>query len=139
MMGGMSRDVASMLLSHTGELKLTDAQVTRLAAIARRTADRRQSMRASMDSMRPVRDSATRRAGPTPAARAMMERLRDQGHTDLRDALSVLTADQQATAWETMAQRGGPPGQMGGGMRGRMSMRQRMPMPLQPRSAPRGQ
>ena len=33
-------DVASFLLSHTGELKLSDQQVTRLAAIARRSADR---------------------------------------------------------------------------------------------------
>ena len=33
----------------------------------------------------------------------MGERMRDQAHTDLRDALSVLTPDHQATAWEMMA------------------------------------
>jgi len=44
-------DVASFLLSHTGELKLSDQQVTRLAAIARRSADRRQAVMRSMDSL----------------------------------------------------------------------------------------
>ena len=128
-MGFPSRDVASMLLAHTGELKLSDPQVTRLAAIARRTAERRQSMRASLDSVRPVRDSVRR--GPPLAARAFVERMRDQTHTDLRDALSVLTADQQATAWEMVAARGGGSGRMGRGMR--------QPMPQRPRDAPRGQ
>src|SRR5205809_3504748 len=45
-------DAAQMLLAHTGELELTDAQVVKLAAIARRADARRRSMRASADSMR---------------------------------------------------------------------------------------
>jgi hypothetical protein len=32
--------------------------------------------------------------------RAEAERLRQQRHTDLREALGVLTPDQQALAWE---------------------------------------
>src|SRR5829696_5067112 len=43
---------AQMLLAHTGELGLTDAQVVRLAGIARRAETRRASLRASMDSAR---------------------------------------------------------------------------------------
>ena len=50
--GGPGGGIASMLLAHTGEFKLTDAQVTRLAGIARRTSDRHRAMRASMDSLR---------------------------------------------------------------------------------------
>ena len=103
------RGGAEFFLAHTGELKLTDVQVTRLAAIARRTEDRRRALRASMDSAGPMRMNAR----PDSAARMrMMERMRttrdrerDQSRTDLRDALSVLTPDQLATAWEM-----GPPG-----------------------------
>jgi hypothetical protein len=40
------------------------------------------------------------RGGPPPALRAEAERQRDQRHADLREALGVLTPDQQATAWE---------------------------------------
>src|SRR6476661_2696101 len=98
---GPAGDVASFLLSHTGELKLTDQQVTRLAAIARRTADRRQAAMRTMDSLMargPRRDSAGRgRFAPSPELRATAQRLRDQRHSDLRDALAVLTPDQQAT------------------------------------------
>ncbi|HEX7981379.1 MAG TPA: hypothetical protein VF461_22405 [Gemmatimonadaceae bacterium] len=109
---GGGGDVASFLLSHTGELKLSDQQVTRLAAIARRSADRRQSAMRTMDSLMARgpqrRDSAGRgRFAPSPELRATAERLRDQRHTDLRDALGVLTPDQQATAWELSARRGG--------------------------------
>ena len=109
---GPGGDVASFLLSHTGELKLNDQQVTRLAAIARRSSDRRQEAMRSMDSAmarRPQRrDSAGRgRFAPSPELRATAERLRDQRHADLREALSVLTPDQQATAWELSAMRGG--------------------------------
>src|SRR2546423_13470616 len=43
---------AQFLLAHTGELDLNDAQVVKLAAIARRAEARRRSMRASADSMR---------------------------------------------------------------------------------------
>ena len=112
MVGGPGGDVASFLLSHTGELKLNDQQVTRLAAIARRSADRRQAVMRSMDSLMARgpqrRDSAGRgRFAPSPELRATAERLRDQRHADLRDALGVLTPDQQATAWELSAMRGG--------------------------------
>src|SRR5687768_10433401 len=41
---------AQMLLAQTGELELTDAQVVRLAAIARRSESRRRALRAAMDS-----------------------------------------------------------------------------------------
>ena len=107
-------DVASMLLAHTGEFKLTDQQVTRLAAIARRSADRRKSMMASVDSLRAARAAALpagANAGPgnrgawtpQPAARALIDRMREQGRADLRDAIGVLTIDQQAMGWEMMA------------------------------------
>jgi hypothetical protein len=140
-------DVASMLLSHTGDFKLTDQQVTRLAAIARRTADRRQAMRASMDSMFASRRGSPGAAptqGPPPAARAFAERMRDQAHNDLRDAIGVLTVDQQAMGWEMMARRGaggrtrafggGPGGAMNGAMM-RRGMGIRPSMQPQPRSS----
>jgi hypothetical protein len=139
--GGAVDDPAQFLLAQTGELNLTDAQVTRLAAIARRSAERRRALRAQMDSMRPERPSSGGR--PDSAARAQqrqrfeqmrpaMERLRDQAQADRRDAIAVLTPDQQARAWERIAasgrmQRGG----MGRGFRpgrgvpgGRMRMRE---------------
>ena len=107
-------DPAAMLLARTGELQLSDAQVVRLAAIARRSADRRRAMRASFDSMRPPMmggaarpDSAARATfrARADAIRARMEQARNAQHTDLRDAIAVLTADQQARAWEMMAAR----------------------------------
>ncbi len=94
-----------MLLAHAAELKLTDSQLSRLAAIARRTDDRHKVMRLSMDSvMRANRPQAgTAPAQPRPRMRdqnrAMMDRMREQERTDLRDALAVLTVDQQADAW----------------------------------------
>ena len=106
---------AEFLLSQTGELKLTDAQVTRLAAIARRAAERRRSLRAQVDSMRPQRafggqrpDSATRERMRQrfEQMRPAMERLRDQTQADRRDAIAVLTPDQQALAWERIAMMG---------------------------------
>ncbi|MEO8619876.1 MAG: Spy/CpxP family protein refolding chaperone [bacterium] len=110
-MGAPMMDVASMLLAHTGDFKLTDQQVTRLAAISRRTADRRKTMMASVDSMR-----AKRAAAPAPAAgalrtppeeaRAFATKMRDQSHADLRDAIAILTPDQQAMGWEMMARQG---------------------------------
>ena len=135
-------DPAQYLLAQTGELNLTDAQVTRLAAIARRSAERRRAFRAQMDSMRPAQGFTGGR--PDSAARAQMrqrfeqmrpamQRLRDQSQADRRDAIAVLTPDQQARAWERIAtsgrmQRGG----MGRGFRpgrgmpaGRMGMRGR--------------
>jgi len=120
-MGGapMIGDPAAMLLARTGDLQLTDAQVVRLAAIARRSADRRRALRASVDSIRPPMmaggrpDSSARAAFRARAGsmRARMEQMRDAQHNDLRDAIAVLTADQQAHAWEMMAGRGrGPRG-----------------------------
>jgi hypothetical protein len=132
-MGPPMMDVASRFLAQTGELKLTDAQVTRLAAIARRTSEHRAAMRASLDSLRPApgaqRDSL-RRQGPPPAARALATRMRDQSHADLRDALAVLNPDQLATAWGMMANRGGA------GRRGGFGGRPFMPARM--RSTPRG-
>ena len=127
--GGGTPGAASMLLSHTGELKLTDQQVTRLAAVARRAAERRGANRNAIDSMRAKfrpGTQATPPAGPPPEARAMMERVRTQEHEDLRDALAVLTPDQQASAWEMVARRGmmergaGRMQRMQGGRRGGM-------------------
>src|ERR1051325_1756136 len=43
---------AAFLLAHTGDLELTDAQVVKLAAIARRGAVRVRGVRATMDSAR---------------------------------------------------------------------------------------
>ncbi|PYP77837.1 MAG: hypothetical protein DMD35_13445 [Gemmatimonadetes bacterium] len=100
---GPAADIGSFLLAHTADLKLSDQQVTRLAAITRRAADRRQAAMRAMDSLATRRmrsDSAGRGPGAPPAMRAEAERLRDQRHADLREALGVLTPDQQATAWE---------------------------------------
>ena len=129
-MSGPLGNTAEFLLSQTGELKLTDAQVTRLAAIARRSADRRRAMRARLDSLRPEftpgsrPDSATRAQLRQRAEqmRPQMERLREQTQTDRRDAIAVLSADQQAQAWERVATMGramrdGPGGPRGMGMR----------------------
>ena len=101
---GGGPDIGSFLLSHTSELKLSDQQVTRLAAIARRSGDRRQAAMRAMDSLitrRPRPDSLGRGpAGPSPAMRAEAERRRDQNRADLREALGVLTPEQLAIAWE---------------------------------------
>ena len=114
--GGVPGDgLASMLLAHTGQLKLTDPQVTRLAAIARRTEDRHHAMREMMDSlMRTSRAQAgaAQSTPPRPMAepsRAMLDRMRDQERADLRDALAVLSIEQQADAW-MMRGEGGPAG-----------------------------
>jgi hypothetical protein len=98
---------AAMFLSQTGALQLTDAQVVRLAAIARRSEDRHRALRTRLDSLRPRRapgDSTARRERMAPPA-GLFEREQEASHADLRDALSVLTADQQARAWEMMAAR----------------------------------
>lgn len=119
-------DPASMLLAHTGEFKLTDAQVTKLAAIARRSAERRKTMRATVDSLRSANRAGSQQPnaeppqGPPPAARAQMDNMREAVHVDLRDAIAVLTPEQQALGWEMMA-RGGEPG--GGMRRGRQGGR----------------
>jgi hypothetical protein len=93
-------------LARTGELRLTDAQVVRLAAIARRSAERRRAMRASMDSLGARRgargDSAGRaaRMREMDQTRARFEREREQARADMRDALAVLT-----TAWRAVPSR----------------------------------
>ena len=110
-MHGMSMDAASMFLAHTGELQLTDAQVTRLAAIARRSEAREKAMHARMDSAMTsmhARVEAQRDGNGEPRA-AMMMRMpmpsdadRKAQHEDDREAFSVPTPDQLATAWEMM-------------------------------------
>jgi hypothetical protein len=105
----------SMLLAHTGELELSDAQVVRLAAIARRAHERHEALRASMP--QPPAPGAERQPPSSADAQRMrqqMEQAREQSRADLRDALAVLTPDQQARAWEMMARRGGGPGEMAG-------------------------
>lgn len=140
-MGGMGMapgGPASMLLSQTGDLKLSDAQVTRLAAIARRTSDRHSAMqlamRNSMDSMQKAMQASPPSANgarprmmmmPPAGARAQMERARQADHDDLRDALAVLTPDQQATAFERASMRGAHM-RRGAGMFGRGVMGGRM-------------
>ena len=130
MRGPMGGGIASMLLAHSAELKLTDQQLSKLAAIARRTDDRHKAMRASMDSVmranRPQPDGAGA-AAPRPfnaeQGSAMMTRAREQERTDLRDALAILTVDQQADAWMMRGagpmNAGGPPGARFSGMRAR--------------------
>ncbi len=112
---GAVDDPAQFLLAHTGELNLTDAQVTRLAAIARRSAERRRAFGLQMDSLRAQRapgaarpDSADRERmrQSFEQMRPGMERLRDQAQADRRDAIAVLTPDQQARAWERVATSG---------------------------------
>jgi LTXXQ motif family protein len=100
------------LLARTGTLQLTDQQVVKLAAIARRAADRHKAMHASFDSlrmqMRRGGDSTARehrRGGPPPQLMAAMKQEHDAAHADLRDALAVLNPDQQAHAWELISQR----------------------------------
>src|SRR5579863_276509 len=83
----------TFLLSHTGQLQLTDQEVVKLAAIARRAADRHKAMRASFDSLRSQfsgrGDSGMRhREGPPTQFRAAMAKEREANHTDLRDALA---------------------------------------------------
>lgn len=134
--GGSAADnPAEYLLAHTGEFGLTDAQVTRLAGIARRSAERRRSMRVRLDSLRPDRgtrpDSATRdrMRQRFEQMRPQMDRMREQSLADRRDAIAVLTPDQQAQAWERIARsarsgpggfnRGGRGGMSRGGFRGR--------------------
>lgn len=121
-----SRAAAQVLLAHTGELELTDQQVVRLAAIARRAEARRREMRASMDSAR-ARFAPGRTAPADSVARRQLrermrvdlQRLRDQQATDQRDAIAVLTPAQQARAWDLASSRGRDRGMRDGGMRER--------------------
>ncbi len=128
---------ADFLLARTGDLALTDAQVVRLAAISRRADARRKAMMARMDSLRAAQpapsDSAGPRGrgrgpggpgrpgGPPPVDTKAMQQMRDQMRADLRDAIAVLTPDQQATAWMMIADGpalGGGRGTMGRGFGG---------------------
>lgn len=117
----MGAPAAQMLLARTGELGLTDAQVVRLAAIARRAESRRATLRASMDSARQrfaagqQADTAARRQFRQ-RMQADMQKAMEAGRTDQRDAIAVLNADQQAKAWEMVAARGR--GARGNAMRG---------------------
>jgi len=133
MPGRVSANLAQHFLAHTAQLQLNDQQVTRLAAIARRAESRDQARRTAFDSLRArsmtsSADSATRAARRMELANSMrtaMERARDERHADLRDALAVLNADQQARAWELRTagrgarsgERGVRRGGMGRGMR----------------------
>jgi Spy/CpxP family protein refolding chaperone len=127
-MAGPEMSPAGMLLAHTGELKLSDAQVTRLAAIARRSSERMEAMHASMMAMHQqmMAQHQAGQAGQHPDMAQVEQQMRqahEQMHADLRDALSVLTPDQVATAFEMMAHHaggphGGPHGPGGGGHRG---------------------
>jgi Spy/CpxP family protein refolding chaperone len=123
--GGPMGNTASFLLAHTGDLKLTDAQVVRLAAIARRADERMHAMRTSMDSVRPACGpngcDSTARAEMRRRAERMrpaMERALEQSRTERRDAIAVLTPDQQGQAWDLVSMAGRRAG-FGGGMRGR--------------------
>lgn len=138
---GPAQDPAEFLLSHTGEFKLTDAQVTRLAAIARRSADRRQAMRTQLDSMR---SSFARGSRPDSVARAgmrqrmeqmrpQMDRMREQSQNDRRDAIAVLTPDQQAQAWDRIATMGRT--RMGGNTRRGFVGRRVTPRRAMPRNS----
>jgi hypothetical protein len=65
--------------------------------------------------------------------RANMERVREQEHADRRDAIAVLTPDQQARAWEMIAARGRA---MRGARGGAMRERQMRPRPGQRQGRP---
>lgn len=103
MPGGGPPAGAEFILAHTGELRLTDAQVVRLAAIARRATDRHEQMRTAM--MQRMRQGPATPPSADERQRMMQsfQQERDQAHADLRDAIAVLTADQQARAWEMVA------------------------------------
>jgi hypothetical protein len=107
----MTPDAASMFLAHTGELQLTDAQVTRLAAIARRAEAREHAMRARLDSAVVAfheradgsddGDGVAREMLVTRLPMATEAELRAR-HEDDREAFTVPTPDQLATAHELM-------------------------------------
>jgi Spy/CpxP family protein refolding chaperone len=120
-MGPGGPPAAQMLLAQTGELELTDAQVVRLAAIARRSESRRRALRAAMDSaetrFRGQPGDTTARRQFAQRMQADMQRAQDQMQADQRDAIAVLTPDQQAKAWNLVANRRPGMGE-GRGMRG---------------------
>lgn len=111
---------AEQFLARTGELGLTDQQVVRLAAIARRAEARRVEQRAAM----PAPAAGMRmgmRAGGTPAdsatraarmaqmqgMQARMQAMRESREADLKDAIAILTPEQQAKVLSSRMRRGG--------------------------------
>jgi hypothetical protein len=119
MPGGPGPDPASMLLAATGHLHLTDAQVVRLAAIARRAEERHAAMRTNMHPPQPGADGRPSEADMQ-RMHQQMEQMHEQMRADLRDALAVLTPDQQAMAFEMAAAHHGGPGGHGPGGPGMM-------------------
>jgi hypothetical protein len=95
----------TFLLSHPGQLQLSDQQVVKLAAIARRASDRHKALRASFDSLRMQFHRGGDSVARYPQLRATMEKEHEANHADLRDALAILTPDQQASAWELVSER----------------------------------
>jgi len=126
--GPIGAGAAQMLLAQSAQLDLTDAQIVKLAGIARKADGRQRARQAAMDSARArfmqPGDSLARRQFAQ-RMQADMTKERDQAHADLRDAIATLTPDQQAKAWEMAATRGragrgmGGQGGMGGGGMGR--------------------
>jgi len=104
---------AELLLANTGRLKLTDQQVVRLAAIARRAHQRREAARARTDSVRASAQAApgvARDRRPLRGAEGgSPEEASAQARAELAEAIGVLTPEQQALAWEIVS---------GGGRRG---------------------
>ncbi|HEU4994994.1 MAG TPA: Spy/CpxP family protein refolding chaperone [Gemmatimonadaceae bacterium] len=147
---GPGASSAKLLLANTAELDLTDAQVVKLAAIARRAESRRRSMRAAMDS---GRARFERSPGDSVARRQLRERIRldfDReralASTDQRDAIAVLTPDQQSRAWNLVSRRaggarefrrGGPGRGFGGGRFDRRERREFGPRDQRFRDMPR--
>ncbi|HEX7937597.1 MAG TPA: Spy/CpxP family protein refolding chaperone [Gemmatimonadaceae bacterium] len=126
---------AQMMLARSAQLELTDAQVVKLAGIARRAEARHKTMRSAMDSAR----AKFAQPGDSAARRQFRQRMmdgmtkeRDQSRVDLRDAIAVLTPDQQAKAWEMNSARRAMRVAMRGGARGGM----RGPRPFGPRGMP---
>jgi hypothetical protein len=113
---GPMLNAADFLLGQTGALKLSDQQVTRLAAISRRAAERHQALMAGMQAAHS--QAGARQQAPGAAEQERMHQAMRQAHEqmsgDLRDALAVLTPEQHAQAWEMAARHhamGGGPGQ----------------------------
>lgn len=136
-MGGRS---AQMLLAQSAQLDLTDAQVVKLAGIARRAELRQRAMDSARTRFNQPADSLARWQFAQ-RMQAEMTKERDQSHVDLRDAIASLTPDQQAKAWEMAAGRAraarggggmrgmGPGGEMGPGARRGGAARPRAPRP----------
>src|ERR1041385_1103775 len=101
--GGAGRG-AAFLLSHTGDLELTDAQVVKLAAIARRGAVRLRGMRARMDS------AGVGARGPRGPGRAARGRIAEHTPFPLPRASPARPRRRGARAARRSACAGGGPG-----------------------------